>query len=61
MHLGMLQWTMDTALLGPSLPWQSGIQMRVAWVKEASWTQTCHLSKGLTGAYTCKCDDLPLL
>ena len=35
--------------------------MAVAWVREASWTRTCHLSKGLTGAYTWKCDDLPLL
>ena len=61
MHFGLPQWTMDTALLGTSLPWKSGIHMGVAWVEQASWTRTCHLSKGLTAAYTCKCDDLPLL
>lgn len=58
MHFGGPQWTMDTVLLGTSLPWQSGLRMGVAWVEQASWTRTCHLSKGLTGAYTCNCDDL---
>ena len=52
MHFGMPQWTMDTALLGTSLPWQLDLQMGVAWVEEAFWTWTRHLSKALTGAYT---------
>ena len=52
MHFNMPKLTMDTALPGASLPWQSGLQMGIAWVDEASWTRTCHLSKGLTGVYT---------
>ena len=61
LHYRACQLTMDTPHPGPSLTWQSGLQMGLAWVDEVAWTWTRHLSKTLTSAYTWKCDGVPLL